>query len=95
MAKLTKSDVKHVAGLANFRFSEKEILRLKKELSETLEFVKTLNEVRTKRVEPTSNVAGLQNVTKEDYPHPSLAQEQALVNAPPCHNNFFKTKPIF
>jgi len=95
MAELTKSDVKHVASLADFRFSEKEILRLKKELSETLEFVKTLNEVRTEKVVPTSHVTGLQNVTKEDYPHPSLTQEQVLMNAPSCHNNFFKTKSIF
>lgn len=95
MAKLTKSDVKHVAELAGFRLSGREILRLQKELSETLEFIKTLEEINTTGVAPTSHVTGLQNVTKEDFSRPSLSQDRALANAPSCHNNFFKTKSIF
>lgn len=95
MVKLTKSDVKHIAKLADFRLSEKAILKFQKELSETLEFIKTLGEIKTAKVKPTSQVTGLQNVTRDDLAYPSISQDQALINAPNCHNNFFKTKSIF
>lgn len=95
MSKLTKSDVNHVADLADFEFSEKEIKKLQKELSETLSFIKRLEEVDTQKVEPTSQVTDSQNVLREDVSRPSLSQNQALKNAPQSHNNFFKTKSIF
>lgn len=95
MVKLIKSDVKHVAELADFRLSEKEVLKFQEELSETLEFVNILGEISTKGVKPTSHVTGLQDVTKGDVSRPSLSQEQTLRNAPSIYNNFFKVKSIF
>ena len=95
MGILTKDQVKHIAHLANFKLPPRQILKFQKELSSTLEFVQVLEKVKTKGVEPTSQVSGLKNITREDRVSPSLPPEEALRNAGDSHNNFFKTKAVF
>ncbi len=92
---LTKDEVKHIAKLANLPLSESELEKFQKQLSETVDYIKTLSSVDTKGVEPTSQVTGLKNVTKTDEPAPSLTQEEALSNAKNTHNGFIKVKAIF
>lgn len=89
-----KIDVSHVAKLANLPLTEEEKKKFEKELGETLDYVKQLEEIDTKGVEPTSQVTGLENVTREDVAKPSLSQEEALKNAKSTHNGFFKVKAI-
>lgn len=89
-----KIDVKHIAKLANLPLSKDEEEKFEKQLAETLEYVSVLNEINTKNVEPTSQVTGLENVTREDETTPSLSQEDALKNAKSTHNGFFKVKAI-
>lgn len=93
--KLTKDQVKYVARLANLSLSEEEISRLEEQLSETLKFVEQLEQVNTSKVEATSQVTGLSNVTRSDEPSSFLTQNQALQNAPSKENGFFKVKAIF
>ena len=80
-----KIDVKHVARLANLPLSSDEEEKYSKQLSEILEYVDQLNEVDTSSVEPTYNVTGLNNVTRED----------ALSNVSQKKNGFFVTKGVF
>lgn len=87
-----KIDVKHVAKLANLPLSSDEEEKYSEQLSEILEYVDQLNEVDTSSVEPTYNVTGLNNVTREDAPSPSLTQEEVLSNAFQKKNGFFVTK---
>ena len=89
-----KIDVAHVAKLANLPLSEAEKKKFEKQLGETLEYVSQLNEIDTKGVEPTSQVTGLENVTREDEVKPSLTQEEVLKNAKSTHNGFFKVPAI-
>lgn len=89
-----KIDVSHVAKLANLPLSDAEKKKFEKQLSETLDYVKQLEEIDTKGVEPTSQVTGLENVTREDEVTPSLSQEEALSNAKSTHNGFFKVPAI-
>lgn len=89
-----KFDISHVAKLANLTLSEEENKKLEKQLEETVEYVNRLEEVDTKNVEPTSQVTGLENVTREDEVLPSLSQEEALKNAKSTQNGFFKVKGI-
>lgn len=89
-----KIDVSHVAKLANLPLSDEEKTRFEKQLSETLDYVKQLEEIDTKGVEPTSQVTGLENVTREDEPRPSLSQDEALKNAKSVHNGFVKVPAI-
>ncbi len=89
-----KFDVNHVAKLANLPLSDEEKKKFEKQLEETAAYVEELDEVDTNGVEPTSQVTGLENVTREDEIKPSLTQEQALTNAKSTNNGFFKVKGI-
>lgn len=89
-----KINVDHVAKLANLTISKDEKVKFEKQLSETLSYVEKLNAIDTKNVEPTSQVTGLQNVTREDEVKPSLSQEETLSNTKSKHNGFFRIKAI-
>lgn len=84
-----KINIAHVAQLANLPLSEEEKKKFEKQLDETLDYVKQLEEIDTKGVEPTSQVTGLENVFREDQTAPSLSQDEALKNAKKTHNGFF------
>ncbi len=88
-------DVDHVAKLANLTLSPTEKQIFAKQLAEVLDYVNKLNEINTKGVEPIGQITGLENVTREDESAPSLAQEDALKNAPRTHNGFFEVDAIF
>lgn len=90
-----KIDVSHIAKLANLPLSSTEKAKFKNQLEETLEYIEELNEVKTKNTEPTSQVTGLENITREDTAGTSLSQNDALSNAKSTHNGFFKVKAIF
>ena len=89
-----KLDVKHIAKLANLTLFEEEEKKFEKQLEETVEYIEGLSEVDTTNIEPTSQVTGLENVTREDEISPSLSQEDALKNAKSTHNGYFKVKGI-
>ena len=59
-------DVKHVAKLANLPLSDELAKKLQKDLDATLKLVDELAELDLNGVEPTSQVTGLVNVTRED-----------------------------
>ena len=91
MAKLTKSDVAHVAKLANLKLKASEVTKFQKQLSEVVEFIGRLEEVDTKNVEPTAQTTGLENVSKDDQRQSSrdLKQEEALSGTEKVHNGYF------
>ena len=89
-----KLDVKHIAKLANLTISASEENKLETQLNETLSYIAVLEEVDTKAVEPTAHVTGLENVTRDDTPRPSLSQKQALSNAKKHYNGFFEVDAI-
>lgn len=90
-----KIDVSHIAKLANLPLSSTEKTKFEKQLGETLEYIESLSEVKTGSAEPTSQVTGLENITRDDTAKPSLSQNEALANAKSKHNGFFKVKAIF
>lgn len=89
-----KIDVPHVAKLANLPLSPNEEKKFEKQLSEILNYVEKLNKVDTKNVETTSQVTGLENITREDIATPSIAQKEALLGTISQHNGFVKVKAI-
>ncbi|MDP3998094.1 MAG: Asp-tRNA(Asn)/Glu-tRNA(Gln) amidotransferase subunit GatC [bacterium] len=90
-----KIDVSHVAKLANLDLTDEENKRFAGQLSSILDYVAQLDKIDTKGVEPTSQVTGLENVTRKDEPSPSLSQEKVLKNTKSKHNGLFKVKAIF
>lgn len=87
-------DIKRVAQLASLPITPEEEKKLEKELTETLDYIATLNSIDTKNVTPTSQVTGLVNVLREDVARPSLSQEEALQNTKSAHNGFIKVAAI-
>lgn len=89
-----KINVKHIAKLANLSLKHEEGKKFEKQLSEILSYVEKLKEVDTKNVEITSQVTGLENITRKDEITSSLTQEEALSNAKSQHNGLFKVPAI-
>ena len=89
-----KIDVTHVAKLANLPLKLEEEKKFEKQLSEILSYVEKLKGVDTKNVETTSQVTGLENITREDETTPLLSQEEALLNTKSKHNGLFKVPAI-
>lgn len=94
--KLTKDQVKRVAVLARLGLSEAEIEKLQPQLSGILDYVEQLNKVNTDGVEPTAQVTGLINVTREDKVTP-LAEPNALLECSPLpiEKHQIKVKNVF
>lgn len=89
-----KIDVYHVAKLANLPLAPGEEKKLEHELSETLAYIEHLNELKIDNVIPTSQVTGLENITRDDKTYLSLSQEDALKNAKSTYLGFFKVPSI-
>lgn len=89
-----KINVSHILKLANLTVTNEEKQKFEKQLEETLSYIENLNEVDTTGVEPTSQVTGLEIVTHEDVPSPSLSQREALSNTKSKLNGFVKVKAI-
>ncbi len=90
-----KINVPHIAKLANLKLKNSEIKKFESQLSEILSYIEKLKEADTKDVEETSQVTGLENVTRKDKTTVCLSQEEALSNTNSQHNGFFKVKGIF
>ena len=93
--KLSKDQVLHIAQLANLQFSDKEVKKFQKQLSDILGYVEVLNELKTDKVKPTSQVTGLENVIRKDEVGKSLTQKEALSGSKNKHEGYFKVKAIF
>jgi len=91
---IMKIDIHKTAALANIPVTKDEVETLEQQLIETLTYVQRLNEVKTDDVSPTSQVTGLENVTREDSITASFSQEEALKNAKHTYNGFFMVKAI-
>ena len=95
MAKLTKSDVLHVAELAKLDLKDEEIAKFLPQLSEIVEHLNELQKVDTTNIEPTSQTTGLTNVLRDDeVKTSSIDQSGALSGTDNIYNGFFKVPAI-
>ena len=91
---IMKIDIAKVAVLANLPLSSEKASILEKQLAEVLTYVERLNELDTAGVPETSQVTGLENVTRNDAAAPSLTQEEAVQNKKDTVNGLFQVKAI-
>ena len=89
-----KIDVKKVAKLANLSLKAEEIKKYEEHLSSILSYIDLLNKLDLKDVEETSQVTGLENVTREDTAESSLTQEEATSQAKQKHNGLFQVPAL-
>jgi aspartyl-tRNA(Asn)/glutamyl-tRNA(Gln) amidotransferase subunit C len=94
---LTEKEVRYVADLANLRLSEEEIHRLSDDLGQILTHIEQLNELDTKDVAPMAQVLFEEDEIaplREDVPHTSLSNQDALANAPVSGGGYFKVPKV-
>lgn len=92
---ISTQDVSYIAGLAKIAVSSEEAAKLQKELAAILAYVAQLDTLDTSGVEPTYQVTGLSNITREDtvidY---GVSQAELLKNAPRVHDNQIKVPKV-
>ena len=93
--RLSKTQVQHIAKLAELNLTPEEIKTFQKQLSQILDYFKLLKELDTSQVKATHQVTGLKNITRKDEARPSLPVTKTLKNAPEKHNQYFQIKSIF
>ena len=95
--KITETEVRYVADLANLKLTEEEIAKFSHDLNEILTHVETLNEVDTSNVAPMAQVlfdADETGTLREDAIRPSLGTVSALANAPVSGAGFYKVPKV-
>lgn len=63
---LTDDEVRHIAKLAKIKLTDADIARLAPQISGILDYFEVLKEVDTEGVAETSQVTGLESVTRPD-----------------------------
>lgn len=92
---ITPEQVKHVAQLARIELTEAQVKQFTEELGKILAFVEQLKEVNVKKVEETSHVTGLSNVTRPDATKPPLDTQTFLDGAPDTDEGHIKVRGVF
>jgi aspartyl-tRNA(Asn)/glutamyl-tRNA(Gln) amidotransferase subunit C len=93
MGKLSRDDVLKLAQLSRLSLTDDEITEYSEELSEILQYVEQLQQIDVSDLEPTNQVSGLTNVTRNDelidYGYEPLS---LLTNVPDVQDNQVKVK---
>ena len=108
--KVTETDVRYVADLANLELTKEERGHLQRDLNSILTYMDSLNELNTDAVTPMSQVSDRYGVdqskqgsqrfayaSREDVVEglrKSLPHAEALANAPEADENFFKVPKV-
>jgi aspartyl-tRNA(Asn)/glutamyl-tRNA(Gln) amidotransferase subunit C len=93
MADLTRDDVLKLARLARLDLSDDEVTEFTSELTAILGYVEQLSSVDVSGIEPTNQVTGLTNVTREDIPlEYGYKSEELLKNLPQTLDRQIKVK---
>ena len=95
--KITETEVRYVADLANLRLTETEIARMAREMDEILSHMDKLNELDTANVAPMAQVLYEADETatlRDDVEHLPFTNAEALSNAPLAGNGFFKVPRV-
>lgn len=85
-----KIDVKKVAKLSSLILTPEEESQFDKQLNDIVGYIEKLNSIDTSNIEPTAQVTGLINRTRNDiYKDDMLSQEEALSGSDKIHNGLF------
>ncbi len=89
-------EVQHIAELSNIPVTEEEKKQLAEGFTTTMEVVDNLLKIETNNIDPTNQVTGLTNISREDSvdENRTFSQEEALRNAKRTHKGFFVVDQI-
>ena len=96
MTSITNKQIEHVAKLSNLPLTKTESKKLESLLSETIDYIKVLNELDTSKVTETYQVNNLVNVYQQENKNTTtLTQKQSLQNANKVQDGLFVSKGVF
>ena len=91
MRKLKRSDVEHLAKLANLQLTNEEITKFQKQLSDIISYIGLLNKVNTDNIDPFFNITDLNNVCSTDLINinGTLGQNEAVSQSKKAYDKYF------
>lgn len=93
--KITIAEVEHIAGLARIGLRGEEKEKFQEGLGAVLDYIDNLQKVDVSGVEPTTNITGLHNQTREDENGSSHADAKMLINmVPETKDGYVKVKKV-
>ena len=94
--KISKEQVLHIADLCNLTLTGEEMDKLSEMLTDTIDYIKILDELDTSEIKETYQVAGKTNVFQsENDKNTTLSQSESLLNAKKVIKDMFSTKGVF
>ena len=94
MSKIGTDEVKRIAALAKIGLTDEEAAAMSVELGQIVEFVETLQSVKTDGVELTNQVTGLVDVWRADEVKSSMGRDELLANAPEKQDGYIKVRRV-
>jgi len=94
LARITREDVERLADTARLYILEDEIEQMTEEINKIIEYARTLQEVDTTGVEPTTHVIELTNVMRDDTPEEGIDRDLLFKNAPDHEDGQFKVPSV-
>ena len=80
---ITEDEIIKLAELSSLELSEEEVSKYQEEVSTILSMINKLQEIDTDGVEPTYQVSGNQNVTREDKIESNTIDQKELLKLAP------------
>lgn len=92
----SKEQLEHLSNLARIKLTKQEEEKFSQDLSSVLEYIKQLQEIDTKNIEPISQITGLENIVRDDEVEISdeITRKELLDNVPEKERGFVKVKRI-
>jgi aspartyl-tRNA(Asn)/glutamyl-tRNA(Gln) amidotransferase subunit C len=93
MVKISQEEILKLANLAQLKLSKEELIEFSSELSTILDYVSHLDKVDVEGLEPTYQVTGLKNVTRDDVKIDYEVDKELLMsNLPDSQDGQIKVK---
>ena len=92
--KITTEEAQKIALLSRLSFADEDLEKMRDSMNSILTYMEELNQYDTTDVAPTVHAVEQYNVMREDVPHQSVTNEEALMNAPEKEDGYFKVPKI-
>jgi aspartyl-tRNA(Asn)/glutamyl-tRNA(Gln) amidotransferase subunit C len=92
--KITEDIIDHIAHLARLEFKGEQKTAIQGDMEKIITFMEKLSEVPTENVEPLIFMTDEYNRLREDIPHVTLTQEEALKNGPKKDSDYFRIPKV-
>jgi aspartyl-tRNA(Asn)/glutamyl-tRNA(Gln) amidotransferase subunit C len=92
--RIDKDLVEKIAHLARLQFNDTEKVKIEADLNRILDFMETLNEVDTSKVEPLIYMNDEVNVLRKDEVIQTITHEEGLANAPKKDTDYFRVPKV-